>query len=67
MILNIHQLRSFYHAAYHKSVSKAARELMVTPPAITMQIKQLEENLGLRLVYRDGHAMELTENRPFRV
>jgi DNA-binding transcriptional LysR family regulator len=34
---------------------------MVTPPAITMQIKQLEENLGLRLVYRDGHAIELTE------
>lgn len=34
---------------------------MVTPPAITMQIKQLEEDLGLRLVYRDGHAIELTE------
>jgi DNA-binding transcriptional LysR family regulator len=61
MILNIHQLRSFYHAANHKSISKAARELMVTPPAITMQIKQLEENLGLRLVYRDGHAIELTD------
>jgi len=61
MILNIHQLRSFYHAAHHRSVSKAARELMVTPPAISMQIKQLEENLGLRLVYRDGHAIELTE------
>ena len=61
MILNIHQLRSFYHAARHKSISKAARELMVTPPAVTMQIKQLEENLGLRLVYRDGHAMGLTE------
>ncbi len=61
MILNIHQLRSFYHAARHHSVSKAAQALMVTPPAITMQIKQLEEHLGLRLTYRDGHAIELTE------
>ena len=33
MILNIHQLRSFYHAAHHHSVSKAAQALMVTPPA----------------------------------
>jgi len=61
MILNIHQLRSFYQAAYHRSISKAAQDLMVTPPAVTMQIKQLEENLGLRLIYRDGHEIELTE------
>lgn len=61
MILNIHQLRAFYHAARHHSVSKAAQSLMVTPPAITMQIKQLEEDLGLRLIYRDGQAIELTE------
>ena len=61
MILNIHQLRAFYYAARHHSVSKAAQALMVTPPAITMQIKQLEENLGLRLIYRDGHAIEPTE------
>lgn len=61
MILNINQLRSFYYAARLSSISLAARELMVTPPAITMQIKELENTLGIRLVYRKGNAIELTE------
>ena len=49
MILNMNQLRAFHTAAMLKSITQAAQELMVTPPAISMQIKQLEENLaGLR-------------------
>ena len=61
MILNINQLRSFYFAARLKSITRAAQELMVTPPAITIQIKQLEESLGIWLIFRDGHSMQLTE------
>jgi len=34
---------------------------MVTPPAITMQIKQLEETVGIRLLVRDGNAIRLTK------
>jgi len=60
MILNMNQLRSFYMAAKMGSISKAATELMVTPPAITMQVKQLEEAVGIRLVLRDGNSMRLT-------
>lgn len=62
MVLNVNQLRSFYSAAKSESITKAAEELMVTPAAITSQVKQLEENLGLRLLFRSGNAMRLTES-----
>jgi DNA-binding transcriptional LysR family regulator len=62
MALNVNQLRSFYAAAKIESISKAAEELMVTPAAITSQVKQLEEDLGLRLLFRSGNGMRLTES-----
>jgi DNA-binding transcriptional LysR family regulator len=58
----VNQLRSFYSAAKSESITKAAEELMVTPAAITSQVKQLEENLGLKLLFRSGNAMRLTES-----
>jgi len=61
MHLNINQLRTFYAAAKSKNITLAAQELMVTPPAISAQVKQLEETLGVRLMFRDGHTMRLTE------
>jgi DNA-binding transcriptional LysR family regulator len=60
MILNINQLRAFYLVGKTGSVSKAAQELMVTPPAITMQVKQLEETVGIRLMVRQGNAVQPT-------
>lgn len=62
MVLNVNQLRSFYFAAKSESITRAADALMVTPAAITSQVKQLEENLGLRLLFRSGNAMRLTES-----
>lgn len=62
MALNVNQLRSFYAAAKSESITKAAEELLVTPAAVTSQVKQLEENLGLRLLFRSGNAMRLTES-----
>jgi DNA-binding transcriptional LysR family regulator len=62
MVLNVNQLRSFYFAAKSESITKAAEELMVTPAAITSQVKQLEENLGLKLLFRSRNAMRLTES-----
>jgi len=61
MILNINQLRAFYYAARLESITLAAQELMVTPPAISMQVKQLEENLEIKLMFRDGNSIRLTE------
>jgi DNA-binding transcriptional LysR family regulator len=48
-------------AASLKSISGAARVLMVTPPAITFQVKQLEETIGIRLLVRDGNSIRLTD------
>jgi DNA-binding transcriptional LysR family regulator len=62
MALNVNQLRSFYAAAKSESITKAAEELMVTPAAVTSQVKQLEEDLGLRLLFRSGSVMQLTES-----
>ncbi len=61
MILNMNQLRAFYTTAKLGSVTKAAQELMVTPPAITMQVKQLERTVGMMLLFREGHAVRLTD------
>jgi len=62
MILNVNQLRSFYFAAKSGSITKAAEELMVTPAAITSQVKLLEESIGLRLLFRSGNSMVLTDS-----
>jgi len=61
MILNTNQLRAFFTAAKFASVTLAAQELMVTPPAVSMQIKQLEQTLGAKLIYREGHSIRLSE------
>lgn len=61
MILNMNQLRAFYTAAKLQSITKAAQELMVTPPAITLQVKQLERTVGIGLLFRDGNTVRLTE------
>ena len=54
------QLRSFCAAARHGSFAKAAEELHLTPPAVTMQIKELESVVGLPLFDRGARAVTLT-------
>ena len=54
-------LRAFEAAARRLSFAKAAEELSVTPAALSYQIKQLEEHLGVALFRRLNRAVELTE------
>lgn len=54
-------LRAFETAARHLSVSLAAEELCVSQPAVSQQIKSLERQLGVRLVYREGQGLALTD------
>lgn len=61
MILNINQVRTFYYTCKFKSVTLAAQELMVTPPAVSKQLKQFEGILRIRLMFRDGNSIQLTE------
>jgi LysR family nitrogen assimilation transcriptional regulator len=55
------QLRYFERVATLRSVSKAARELRVSQPAITRQIRLLEDELGVALLTRHSRGVEPTE------
>jgi len=61
MHITLRHLRIFQAVADHGSVSRAANELHLTQPAVSMQMKQLEEQLGLALVEQIGRRMCLTE------
>lgn len=58
--LSMRQLRVFLSAARHGSFSKAAAELSLSAPAVSMQIKEMEGDLGLALFARVGRRVELT-------
>ncbi len=54
------QLRVFTEVAKHLSFSRAAESLHLTPPAVTMQVKELESHVGLPLFDRQGKQVNLT-------
>lgn len=55
-------LRAFEAAARCLSFTRAARELHVTPAAISHQIRGLEQFLGVTLFQRNGRRLELTRD-----
>jgi LysR family glycine cleavage system transcriptional activator len=55
-------LRAFEAAARHLSVTLAAGELNVTPGAVSLQIRDLEQSLGVRLFDRLPRRLKLTED-----
>jgi len=57
----LRQLRVFESAARHLSLTRAAEELHLTPPAISIQIRQLEGHAGTELFERAGRRLKLTE------
>ena len=60
--LNLNQLKAFYFAANCGSISRAAEELFISQPAVSMQIKGLEDQYGIRLfIRREKKRLELTE------
>lgn len=54
------QLRVFLEVARHLSFVRAAEALHLTPPAVTMQVKELETGVGLPLFDRQGRKVALT-------
>ena len=58
--LTIRQLQVFVCAARHLSFARAAEELHLTQPAISMQVKELESVVGLPLFDRSGRRIALT-------
>ena len=57
----LRQLRVFESAARHLSLTRAAEELHLTPPAISIQIRQLEGHAGAKLFERSGRKLRLTQ------
>jgi len=54
------RLQVFYTVARHLSFTKAAEQLFMTQPAVTFQIKQLEEQFSARLFERSHGKIALT-------
>jgi LysR family transcriptional activator of nhaA len=58
--LNLHHLKYFLVIAEEGSISRASRKLLVGQPALSAQLKQLEEHLGLKLFSREAKKMLIT-------
>lgn len=61
MQINLNHLRIFFIAARERNLTRAAEALFVTQPAVTMQIKALEQYLEVPLFRKRGKFLELTE------
>ncbi len=61
MHLTLRQLQCFSAVAKNLSYTKAAEELHLTQPAVSMQIRQLEQQAGLPLTEQFGKKIHLTE------
>ena len=59
--LNLHQLATFQVVARHCSYVRAAEELHFSQPAVSAQIRQLEESLGIKLFDQIGRRTHLTQ------
>lgn len=58
--MDVAQLRTLIHVAELGSLSKAADRLRIAQPALSRQIRQLEEELGVQLFERHGRGMVIT-------
>jgi len=54
------QLRIFVSAAKHKNFTRAAEEIHISPPAISMQMKEIESLVDVELFIKDGRKLSLT-------
>jgi LysR family glycine cleavage system transcriptional activator len=58
---SLNALRAFEAAARHQSITKAAEELHVTPAAVRHLVRNLEDDLGVKLLRRTSGRMITTE------
>ncbi|MEM1377830.1 MAG: LysR substrate-binding domain-containing protein [Pseudomonadota bacterium] len=59
--ISLNALRVFLTAARHMSIKLAADELLVTPGAVSHQIRSLEQSLGTQLFVRGNNSIALTD------
>jgi len=63
--MNLHALRIFTKVADLGSITAAANELLLSQPAVTIQIRNLEKELGMKLTKSKGRGIQLTEEGQF--
>jgi len=61
MHLTLKQLKVFEAVAAYRSYTEAAKQLHMTQPAVSMQLKQLEDRAGLLLFDRLGKQVSITQ------
>ena len=59
--MELRHLRYFVCVAEAENVSRAARKLHISQPAVSRQIRDLEDEIGLPLLKRSGKSVRLTE------
>ncbi len=59
--MDLSQLRTIIHVAELGSLTKAADRMRIAQPALSRQMRLLEEELGIRLFVRHGRGMVITE------
>jgi DNA-binding transcriptional LysR family regulator len=59
--VTLRQLKIFEAVSRYASISRAAADLHLTQPAVSMQVKQLEDQIGLPLIDQIGKRLCLTE------
>ena len=59
--MDLNQLKSFLEIVREGSFTKAAKKLFLTQPALSLQIKAVEEELGVQLFERGGRQIHLTD------
>ena len=65
-IPGLQSLKAFDASARHLNFTRAAAELNVTPAAVSHQIKELEEAIGVPLFQRTSRHMQLTRQGPLQ-
>lgn len=61
MNINYESYKIFYYVAKYQSISKAADNLLISQPAVSYQIKTLEDALGITLFIRTKKGVTLTD------
>ncbi len=59
--MSIEQIKYFYNIAKYKNITKVAKELHISQPALSQQIQKFENTLGHKLLERSNKGAELTE------
>lgn len=59
--MELRVLRYFLAVARYQNMTKAAQELLVSQPTLSKQLTDLENELGVKLFYRDHRSMTLTD------